>query len=519
MLLASACPGVIRMAELGLGLLNRELVKKIKERWRFGDIAVLFLRLTLPEADARKTLAKWEKEQKMIFWRQKLGSDYVYFLSGTSKKTEIHDLVKQAAHSLRGHVASAGWQSEYSESSGQERSDCLRIGAAFAGRPSNEPSETVVFRALLEAMEQDEAGVSQERTKPNNSPIMVGETNLAAAADRETSSPRTIFGAFPVGKLAAPIRQLDDQARVSEASELFDAESDVYGVVIVRERVPIGLLMREKLYQLLAGQYGLSLYWNRSVSRIMDAEPLIVDERMPVEQVSQLAMNRNFSRMYDIVIITSGGDLIGATSIRNLLECMTMLRTEEARTANPLTGLPGNEGIQFELQRRISAGQPMAIVYADLDYFKWFNDCFGFSLGDELIRFLAKLMGAAFKGSADPNAFVGHIGGDDFIAIVEPALAEEACARLIERYDREVLAFYGEGEIRTVEDRHGNAVQQQGVTLSLSLMLWGAQAKLSPSDISQAAAKLKKKAKAVQGSSYVMEQLDDLQPQRNEGHT
>jgi diguanylate cyclase (GGDEF)-like protein len=519
MLLASACPEVIRMADIGLGLLNRELVKKIKERWRHGDVAVLFLRLSLPETDARIPLARWEKEQKLLFWRQKLGPDYVYFLSGSSKKTDIQDLVKQAAQSLRGYVAAACWQSDRQEASHQEGSDCLRIGVSIARRHSSESSEAVVFRALLEAMEHDETGVLPGMTKPENGLAKAYEANHPAAATHEIDYPRTVFGAFPIGKLAAPIRQLDDQSRVSEASELFDAEPDVYGVVIVKDRVPVGLLMREKLYQLLAGQYGLSLYWNRSVAKIMDAEPLIVDERMPVEQVSQLAMTRNFSRMYDIVIITSGGEMIGATSIRDLLECMTTLRTEEARTANPLTGLPGNEGIQFELQRRISTGQPMAIVYADLDYFKWFNDCFGFGLGDELIRFLAELMGAAFKGGADPGAFVGHIGGDDFIAILDPGLAEEACAGLIERYDREVQAFYGDGEVRTVEDRHGNAVQQQGVTLSLSLMVWNATAPLSPSGISKAAAKLKKKAKAVRGSSYVKELLDDSQPQRNEGHT
>lgn len=506
------------MAEIGLGLLNRELIKKIKEQWRSGDIAVLFLKFSLPEADAHRTLARWEKEQKLLFWRQKLGQDYIYFLSGSSKNTDIQSIVKQASSSLRGHVASACWQRVVQADSEAGRSDCLHIGVAYASRDSRQSTETVVFRALLEAMKLEASGVVEGGTKPNFALEPAAEVNIPASAAREESYARSVFGAFPIGKLAAPIRQLHDQARVSEASELFDAEPELFGVVIVREQVPVGLLMREKLYQLLAGQYGLSLYWNRPVERIMDAEPLIVDEHLPVEQVSQLAMTRNFSRLYDIVIITSGEAMIGATSIRSLLECMTTLRTEEARTANPLTGLPGNEGIQFELQRRVNAGNPTAFVYADLDYFKWFNDCFGFSLGDELIRFLAGLMGTVLRG-ADPYSFVGHIGGDDFIAIVDPAIVEEACASLIERFDREVMAFYGDREVRTVEDRHGNVVQQQGVTLSLSLMVWDAKMPLSPSSISKAAAKLKKKAKAVHGSSYVMELLNDTQPQRNEGHT
>src|SRR5690606_27503313 len=128
---------------------------------------------------------------------------------------------------------------------------------------------------------------------------------------------------------------------------------------------PIGILMKEKLHQLLAGQFGLPLYWSRPVSRIMDDEPLIVDSELPIEHVSQMAMSREFDKLYDVVTITKKGELAGVATIRSILESITKLRTEAARGANPLTGLPGNDGIERELKRRIRAGRPFAVIYAD----------------------------------------------------------------------------------------------------------------------------------------------------------
>src|SRR5690606_27568898 len=156
----------------------------------------------------------------------------------------------------------------------------------------------------------------------------------------------------------APYPTFATGARVSELAYLFETNPKAQGAVIVEEGRPVGLLMKEKLHQLLAGQFGLPLYWSRPVGKIMNDQPLIVDEQMPVEHVSQLAMARDFSQLYDVVVITKAGQMIGTASIRSILESMTVMSTEAARTANPLTGLPGNEGIQRELRRRIDMQRP-----------------------------------------------------------------------------------------------------------------------------------------------------------------
>jgi diguanylate cyclase (GGDEF)-like protein len=243
---------------------------------------------------------------------------------------------------------------------------------------------------------------------------------------------------------------------------------------------------------------------------MMDEDALVVDAGLPVEKVAQMAMTRDISRLYDIVTITRDGKLLGAASIRSILESMTNLRTEEARTANPLTGLPGNVVIHREMKRRIDAGKPFSIIYADLDYFKWFNDCFGFSQGDELIRYLAEVLLEVTGHSGNKNDFIGHIGGDDFIVLSDAGEAEKLCRRLIERFESGVNRYYGSVDVSNVMDRSGNRVEQNGVSLSLSLLIWDGVRPITAAVVSQAAARLKKQAKAIKGSAYIVENVVEM---------
>jgi diguanylate cyclase (GGDEF)-like protein len=306
--------------------------------------------------------------------------------------------------------------------------------------------------------------------------------------------------AWTIGDLAAPIQVFENTALISEVASYFKKQPEAPGTVIVSGSVPVGLMMRDRLFQQLAGQYGFSLFWNRTIDQIMDRQPLIVDENMSVEQVSQMATSRDIQNLYDLVIITRGGNMSGVASIRSILETITNIRMETARVANPLTGLPGNLQINRELNKRLMENKPFCVIYADLDYFKWFNDRYGFQKGDQLIQYTAEIIQQSISVCGSPYDFVGHIGGDDFIAISGTRDPEKLCGEMLRRFDQGVSMFYEGEEGHYVEDRYGNRIENDGVTLSLSLVICECAAPVSLEQISQAAANLKKKAKAHKGS-------------------
>lgn len=318
---------------------------------------------------------------------------------------------------------------------------------------------------------------------------------------------RSVNGLMNIGQLAAPNRTFEPEAYISEVANYFKKNERVICSVIVSFGVPIGLIMRDKLFQQLAGQYGLSLYWNRPISQLMDRHPLIVDEQTPIDQVSQMATSREFNQLYDYVVITSAGHFLGAASIRSILESITKARVEYARIANPLTGLPGNVQIQRELTKRLTERQSFSVIYADLDFFKWFNDRYGFHRGDQMIQFTADVLQEASRTCGHPFDFVGHIGGDDFIVITNVNMPDKLCEEIIRRFNQGVVSFYEESH--SVFDREGNPVDVDGVSISLSLIICQCYSDLMPEHISQEAAKLKKQAKSYKGSIYVYQHLND----------
>jgi GGDEF domain-containing protein len=306
-----------------------------------------------------------------------------------------------------------------------------------------------------------------------------------------------------IGDLAAPVKTFDVKTPVSEVVSYFKRQSDEPAAVLVSGEAPVGLIMREQLFRQMSGQYSFSLYSHRTIDNLMDAQPLMVESSMPVEQVSQLATSRDKPNLYDLVIITREGRMAGAASIHSILETITNIRMENARVANPLTGLPGNLQINRELSKRLLDNKDFSIIYIDLDFFKWFNDRYGFQKGDQLIQYTADILQQSIAVCGSPHDFVGHVGGDDFIVLTSAEDAAKMCGEMIRRFDQGVRLFYEGEDWRSVEDRNGNPIDNDGVTLSLSLLRCAADSGVTQEQISQVSAKLKKKAKAHRGSVYV----------------
>ncbi|HSJ50600.1 MAG TPA: response regulator [Actinomycetota bacterium] len=137
----------------------------------------------------------------------------------------------------------------------------------------------------------------------------------------------------------------------------------------------------------------------------------------------------------------------------------TLRRAKEMRNLSPLTGLPGNIRIQEEIERMVREDLPLAVLYADLDNFKAYNDQKGFVRGDRLIQATARIIQDAVVEFAGADGFVGHVGGDDFVAVVPPEVAEDVAKRVVERFDEEVKEFYEAADLERgyvqIEDRKG----------------------------------------------------------------
>jgi diguanylate cyclase (GGDEF)-like protein len=148
-------------------------------------------------------------------------------------------------------------------------------------------------------------------------------------------------------------------------------------------------------------------------------------------------------------------------------------RSRDTRTQSPLTGLPGNVRIEEEIDARVERSEPFAILYADLDHFKAYNDHYGFMRGDEVIQTTARLIGDVARGASDGSAFIGHVGGDDFIVVVMPEQAERVSDAIVAAFDEAAPGFYDEvdRERRFIEvtNRRGELQRFGMLTLSIGI--------------------------------------------------
>lgn len=179
------------------------------------------------------------------------------------------------------------------------------------------------------------------------------------------------------------------------------------------------------------------------------------------------------------------------------------------RRVSPLTGLPGNVQIQAEIKKRFLNKERFSMLYFDLDNFKAYNDVYGFMKGDEIIKFTAKVILKNIHTEQIEDSFVGHIGGDDFIAIVANKDAEEICQNILADFDTNVKRYYTKEDAQKgyieVANRRGIIEQFPLTSISIGVVEVQEGKFKNVLEIAEAGASVKHLAKTIQGSTYVID--------------
>ena len=178
------------------------------------------------------------------------------------------------------------------------------------------------------------------------------------------------------------------------------------------------------------------------------------------------------------------------------------------RKVSPLTSLPGNVQIQAEMKKRLAKKEYFVMLYIDLDNFKAYNDVYGFSAGDEMIKFTARTIVNNVHKNEEDNNYVGHIGGDDFIAIVEDRNYEEICQGIVAEFDKGVSKYFNKEDIEKgyleVPNRKGIVEEFPITSISIGAVEVDVGRFNNTLEIGEVGAQVKHLSKTIQGSTYVI---------------
>lgn len=194
-------------------------------------------------------------------------------------------------------------------------------------------------------------------------------------------------------------------------------------------------------------------------------------------------------------------------TIKNLMRLMYT-----NRRVSPLTGLPGNVQIHAELKKRLFSNEPFAVLYLDLDNFKAYNDVYGFIKGDEIIKFTARTIVRNVHALENNDCFVGHIGGDDFVAIVSETDYDKICQDIITEFDSSILDYFTEEDRKRgyieVANRRGILEDFPLTSISIGVVVAEPGKFSNILEIGEVGAQVKHLSKTIIGSSYVIDRRD-----------
>lgn len=316
-----------------------------------------------------------------------------------------------------------------------------------------------------------------------------------------------------IGLIAAKQPPFSPDISCSKLKNCFK-ESNITGVSIVKDDVPIGLVMEHCLNSMLATQYGNAVFSRRPVSLIMDTKALIVDYYKLLNEVSQNAMARDNEKLYDNIIVTKDNKYYGIVTVKKLLDYTTTLEKNYARELNPLTGLPGNCAINSSLNDLLTCDENCCILYFDLDNFKVYNDVYGFENGDKIIKFTSDLIKEHINSDFYNKSFIGHIGGDDFIAVLQYPLQKctKLCEQITALFDMKVLDFFNKTDRKNgfiiSSDRKGNKDTFPLTSISIACLYGNFNKFNSSEEISELISAVKKTVKIKKGSNYLVKNIN-----------
>ncbi len=333
--------------------------------------------------------------------------------------------------------------------------------------------------------------------------------NLVLAHEHEPSvtslskmpTPRTAF------KLMTYIEPAHPETLNDIIFERFSGNAALRIIPVVKNGKPLGLINRYPFIERYARPFQSELLGNKPCADFIQGEPLLVDKSMPIEELSHFLAEGDSRHFADGFIITENGRYIGVASGQDLLRELTRMQSEAARHANPLTLLPGNVPVNEHIERLLQANTPFAACYCDLDHFKSFNDTYSYRKGDELIQ----LTGRILSWACDPKLdFIGHIGGDDFILLMQSRDWKARCENAMRSFEQAASLMFKAEHLAaggySTEGRDGLVKFHPLPSLSIGATQVAARQFISHHGVSAAMIEAKKMAKQINGNSLFIEQ-------------
>jgi GGDEF domain-containing protein len=139
---------------------------------------------------------------------------------------------------------------------------------------------------------------------------------------------------------------------------------------------------------------------------------------------------------------------------------------------------------------------------------KAYNDVYGYIKGSDVIKMTGDIILEVVRNNAEKDAFIGHIGGDDFIMVFDEENVSTVCAEVIKKFGEGIVAHYNpqdqaRGGIEGI-DRYGVPRSFPIMTISIAVVICQEGEYESAVEIAQTTSEIKDYVKGMSGSNFMI---------------
>jgi EAL domain-containing protein (putative c-di-GMP-specific phosphodiesterase class I)/GGDEF domain-containing protein len=311
----------------------------------------------------------------------KIDRYFIKDIAGDAKKKLFVSNIVNIAHILGIVVVAEGVETE-TEFSTCKKVGCDLVQGYLIQRPTTDMAEVKIHYEAVEKINR------QDKRLPDNDEKLIYSQMIH-------------------------IKPLDENSLIPEVFEAFKInKGGNFFPVINSDHEPVGIIRENDFKAYIYSPFGKEVLANKSIGKRLKDFAI----KCPVSEVSKQAEKilEIFTLDEDSegIIITENGRYRGFLTAKSMLRILNEKNLTLARDQNPLTKLPGNNLINQYLSKIVSNDNSYYYaVYLDFDNFKPFNDRYGFRTGDRAIIMFTEILK---KHLVENEAFIGHIGGDDF---------------------------------------------------------------------------------------------------------
>ncbi|MBW4053821.1 MAG: EAL domain-containing protein [Proteobacteria bacterium] len=315
-----------------------------------------------------------------------------------------------------------------------------------------------------------------------------------------------------IGDISIPVVPANPADNLAAVLKRFQNDPALQVLPVVDDSCAVGIINRSTfLEEHVIGMNGFAFHINHSkkMRDLMVPATLQFESNVRIRDVAQAIQLQEAHVRVDNICVSRNGIYYGVVDVNRFINAITDINLTLAKSANPLTGLPGNETIQREINERLQTGEDFDIAYIDIDNFKPYNDYYGFQRGDVVIKAIGEIISGVTRASDEQfSCFCGHIGGDDFIIITGAHHAEYISSQVIKALEEHLPVFHGEKDFSagcySAVNRKGELETFGLLSISIGIVNTRLTPVSSYAQLASISTEVKKAAKRLPGSSLVV---------------